>query len=338
MLACFQLQSANAAGLTAPNTFSFQFANGAATATGSVTIATPITGSLTSGTINARTPSALSVVVAGAVAGNGTFVMGDFSRIRFVANNANFTTNLAGQAGLGDFNLFSPGVPAPNGTQPYELTSNNGVGTHMLLSYLFCNTCSAVQQPSAQQVSASYLASTQTVNGALDSVQARLEGVREGGESDDLNTSAADDLQQGKMQLATNGDTAGLFDASNAKKHGFWLKAFGAHGNQDQTSGFSGYTNNTYGTAFGADTLLENNWLLGAAFTYAHTGVDLHDVHSGDDTNIKTYQLTGYTSHNFGKWYVDGMLAYAKQDYSSSRNAGLAIAKGDFSGAIRRAH
>jgi outer membrane autotransporter protein len=342
LLACCQMQSVHAALPFAPANFSFIFSNGGATATGSLTSTNSIGGTPASGSfgnIPFVSLSALNVVVAGAASGNGTFTLVDFSDMFFnqLPGTLDFTQNLVGQAALDDFNLFGGG-PAPSGIAPFVLASG---GTFMTLTCLalqgYANTACSSAAPTAPVIqikvnpSASYLASTQTVNGALDSVQTRLEGVRDGG-VDNLNTSMSDDLQQGKVMLATAGDTAGLLDAGNAKKYGFWVKAFGAHANQDQKNNFSGYTDNTYGTAFGADTLLENNWLVGAAFTYAHTGVDLHDARSGDDTNIKTYQLTAYTSHNFGTWYLDGMAAYAKHDYNGSRNTGLAVAKADFSG------
>jgi outer membrane autotransporter protein len=341
LLACCQIQSAHAALPFAQGNFSFLFSNGGATATGTLTSTAGIGGTPTSGNFGGSIPfsslSALNVVVAGAASGNGTFTLVDFNSIAFSQNlgTLDFTQNLVGQAALTDFNLFGTVAPAPRGTNFFLLTSDYGSGTSMTLTCLalqgFAPACGAAA-PISVNPNAAYMASTQTVNGALDSVQTRLDSVRDGGISDDLNTSMTDDLQQGKVMLASNGDATGLFDAADAKKYSFWVKAFGAHGNQDQKNSFSGYTDNTYGTAFGADTLLANNWLVGAAFTYAHTGVDLHDARSGDDTNIKTYQLTAYTSHNFGTWYVDGMAAYAKHDYNGSRNTGLAVAKADFSG------
>ena len=144
---------------------------------------------------------------------------------------------------------------------------------------------------------ASIVASMQTINGALDSVQARIEGERDKG----FNLSLTDDLQQGKVKLATNGDTTGLFNAGDNRS--FWVKGFGAHGNQNETNSYAGYNSNTWGAAFGADTLLSNNWLVGAAFTYARTGVNMSDFRSGDETNIKTYQINCLcTNHQFDRW------------------------------------
>jgi|GEM_PF-1486358 len=173
------------------------------------------------------------------------------------------------------------------------------------------------------------VASRQTLSSGLDTVSARIESVRGQG----YVASLQDDLKQGKVKVASNGEMSGLLSADAAKNHSFWMKGFGAHGNQDQKSGFAGYNSKTWGTAFGADTLLENNWLVGAAFTYARTDVDMTNFRDGDNSDIKTYQATAYTSHDFGKWYLDGMLSYAEQRFNSRRDTVITgIAKGNFDG------
>jgi outer membrane autotransporter protein len=173
------------------------------------------------------------------------------------------------------------------------------------------------------------IASSQTISGALDTVRTRLESVRENG----FRVGLVDDLRQGKLKVAAGGNLAGLVDADGSKKRGFWMKGFGGHGNQDQKDNFAGYNSNTLGMSFGADTLLESNWVVGGALTFARTDVNMDDFRNGDDTNIKTYQLTGYATRNFGNWYAEGMVAYAKQKYDSSRDTTVSgIAKGKFDG------
>jgi outer membrane autotransporter protein len=111
------------------------------------------------------------------------------------------------------------------------------------------------------------------------------------------------------------------------------MKAFGATSNQDMRDGFSGYDTNTSGLSLGADTRLKSDWVVGGAFTYAKTDVGLNDLRNGDSSDLDTYQLTGYASRDFGAWYLDAMLAYARQQFETERYSGLgSVAKGDFSG------
>ncbi|MDR5171922.1 autotransporter domain-containing protein [Methylobacillus flagellatus] len=175
---------------------------------------------------------------------------------------------------------------------------------------------------------ASSFAAAQTISGNLDTVQMRLDSLR----IDGFQTSLAEDLKAGKVKLAANGDLSTIF-TSTLKKHGFWTKVFGGRGNQDMRSGFAGYNMSTAGMAFGGDTLLDNNWVVGGAFTYAKTNVNMSDFRDGDRSDIKTYQLTAYAAKDFGKWYLESMLAYARQNYDSSRNTAISgIAKGSYDG------
>jgi hypothetical protein len=84
--------------------------------------------------------TALSVTVTGAVSGNGTYGIGDFSDIVFYAFAAlDFSAELCGQAGFscvggtGDFNLFNVSPGAPGGTANFVLTSDDGLGSSMQL-------------------------------------------------------------------------------------------------------------------------------------------------------------------------------------------------------------
>lgn len=173
------------------------------------------------------------------------------------------------------------------------------------------------------------VASTQTIDGALDTVAVRLENIRAQG----FTTSASEDLLQGKVKLATAGDLAGLFDGGVDKKRGLWMKVFGVNGDQDSRDGYAGYSSKTWGSTFGADVLLDSAWVVGAAFTYAGTKVDMHDYLAGDNTKIDTYQLTAYASRDFGTWYLDSALTYAKQKFDSRRDTSVSgVANGNFDG------
>lgn len=188
----------------------------------------------------------------------------------------------------------------------------------------------ALQHVPPQTGQALGAASTQPVSGSLDSVSVRLDNIRTQGYTSAL----ADRLNRGEeIQVASNGDMAGLFSSDTAHKHTFWTKAFGAYGTEAMSDGFAGYRAKTGGMAFGGDTLLDNNWVIGLAGTYATTDIAMHAYRSGDSANIDSYQATAYGSRNYGKWYVEGMAAYARQNFTTVRNDGIGgIANGDFDG------
>jgi hypothetical protein len=98
--------------------------------------------------------TALSLTVSGATSGNGTFGLADFGG-GWVWDTAGVTLNLAtqlvGQGGWGstsgsngDFNLFSFGGSAPNGTNFFTLQTNGGNGDQIELT----SFAAAVPEPS----------------------------------------------------------------------------------------------------------------------------------------------------------------------------------------------
>jgi len=133
--------------MAAPVTLYFTFANGGATAVGSITFESTLINN--PGSNNIALPNAavlgLTVTVSGAAAGNGTFGIGSFATVLFDTGGGtlNLSQNLIGQAtpggpwgpsSAGDFNLFSTGPPAPRGVDPFILGANNGADDSMPLT------------------------------------------------------------------------------------------------------------------------------------------------------------------------------------------------------------
>lgn len=177
----------------------------------------------------------------------------------------------------------------------------------------------ALQRIAPQTGQVQTVAATQVVSGALDTIQTRLGGIRS---TSGFSVGMVDDLQDGKMMLASNGDTVGLFTEAT-KKYGVWTKVFGSRASQDMQSSYAGYTANSWGLAYGMDTLLRSGWVVGGAFTYADTNINMSDFRSGDSSKIRTYQLSAYASRDFDNWYLESMLAYAKQKNSGSRDTAV---------------
>lgn len=179
----------------------------------------------------------------------------------------------------------------------------------------------AVQKVAPESGQAISQASSQTVAGALDTVQVRMNSLRTG--ANFVSDTA----------YHTDEEQTGLASGDEYLSKAMWMKAFGGKADQKQKSGFAGFGSDIYGLAIGLDHLLENDWLVGGAVTYANTSVDMNDYRTGDSVDIDTYQLTAYSSRDFQQWYLEGMMAYARQNYESRRNTGVSgIAQGDFSG------
>lgn len=169
-----------------------------------------------------------------------------------------------------------------------------------------------------------------TAAAAMDTVQLRLDSLRTGV---GLTNVTHNNDMPAEDRNANSSETEGLSSGDDSLKHNFWLKAFGGKASRDAKDGFAGSDDRVYGTMFGYDSTVDGGWLFGGAFGYAKTDVNMADYRSGDGADIDTYQLTGYFAHSFGKWYLNGMVTYAKQDYATTRDTHLTgTAQGNFKG------
>lgn len=142
---------------------------------------------------------------------------------------------------------------------------------------------------------------------------------------DELRGLASND---GRLSGLAAGDAYGIGNVAT------WVQGFGNTIDQDNQTGFKGYDASSKGVAFGADTLINNNLRVGAAFTYANANIDTNDVNNNLD--IDSYQGSLYSSYRYGEWFLDGVVSYASNDYKSRRsisvNAISRTATGDFDG------
>ena len=158
-----------------------------------------------------------------------------------------------------------------------------------------------------------------TVSGSFDTVQVRLDSLRMGG-TDVQNVNHSSGLSSG-----------GVLDGI-LERHA-WVKALGGKSKQDSEDGFAGADSRYHGVMGGMDFTNSSDLTLGAAFAYARTDVNMNDYRDGDGADIDTYQLTAYFNQSFERFYVEGMLTYAYQNYETKRNTHvIGVAKGDFDG------
>lgn len=176
--------------------------------------------------------------------------------------------------------------------------------------------------------------SVNTAVAALDTVQLRLDSLRTGigvNNSFAHRETSTDASHEGHDEKSA--DSEGMSSGDDALRRNLWLKGFGGKAGQDAKDGFAGSNDRIYGTMLGYDTTVTGGWLVGGAFGYAKTNVNMTDYRSGDGADINTYQLTGYFGRAYEKWYLNGMLTYATQNYATTRDTHLTgVAQGSFKG------
>lgn len=120
-------------------------------------------------------------------------------------------------------------------------------------------------------------------------------------------------LSNGPLVVAAGDDVAG-----DTWQHGVWARASISH-SKDKTSNktaeyFSGYKTKGHSNTIGVDTLINDNLLLGLAYTNAYTSIKPQNQNAGNVDKARTNMFSLYSSYNIPNynWFVDGTISYAE--------------------------
>jgi uncharacterized protein YhjY with autotransporter beta-barrel domain len=81
----------------------------------------------------------------------------------------------------------------------------------------------------------------------------------------------------------------------------------------------------------GADYRLDDNFTVGALFSYAHSGVDLD--YNNSKATVDSYAPGIYASYVNGGWYANGLATYVRNSYTEDREIDIPGIVGDNHGA-----
>ena len=149
----------------------------------------------------------------------------------------------------------------------------------------------------------------------------------------DLHRSIFDALHQTRriVRVRTD-DNKGMNSGDDiAVNRNVWGKVFGSKADQNDDNGSFGYTADSYGIIFGADTEISARATLGAAVAYIVSDVDGDNPYD-QNADIDSYQAILYGSYDLGDRMTLGWQAdYAMHQVDTERKIFLGPkAKGDF--------
>lgn len=102
------------------------------------------------------------------------------------------------------------------------------------------------------------------------------------------------------------------------QKGKWWAKGFGSQGEQGDVANMNGYDTKAYGLMLAYDKPLDNDTRVGLGGGYANSKVDGNN--SSGNTNIDSYQITGYLHHEPGPWFVQAAVTAGVNNYDSTRH------------------
>lgn len=100
-------------------------------------------------------------------------------------------------------------------------------------------------------------------------------------------------------------------------KNSFWMQAFGGSSLQKQIKNDDGYKAASAGVALGIDDKIIDNVIIGSSFSFAESGVK--NLDNNKRILINTYQTNIYGSKIFEKYFVDGIIGFALNQFSGNR-------------------
>lgn len=236
------------------------------------------------------------------------------------------------------------GLPAPvpfigqatlNQPFPNATSASGGTLTGMGVTGTFTASCTSSCPPSQQQQIAQATAGAQqaatlgnvavlTTSVQNTNVGLRLAALRGGATGVSLSGVALTidgqpvPLASAAGLLASLGGGASADQSRILGRLGIFANGQGSFGEQDVTSREPGFDFHTVGMTLGADYRIADEFVLGAAFGYLRTKIDL-DSSAGDST-INGYSLSAYASYYLQKFYVDGIFTFGWNTYDNERS------------------
>jgi outer membrane autotransporter protein len=112
-------------------------------------------------------------------------------------------------------------------------------------------------------------------------------------------------------------DVYNPFDILRDKKWGMWGKAFTVQGDREAEDKALGYEYTVYGTSFGIDWQVSDNWLFG--LTGGYTNGDVEQNNSRNESQIAGLHVGLYSAYQMDRWYMDSVFNFADLTYDTSR-------------------
>ncbi|QQV75714.1 hypothetical protein H6P87_01278 [Rickettsia tillamookensis] len=131
---------------------------------------------------------------------------------------------------------------------------------------------------------------------------------------------AAEDATSRKRGAAVGGGDCEL-DESNANNsvYGVWVSPYYGKAVQKAFNGLSGYKAKSTGGSVGVDTVINDNIVLGAAYTRVDTKLRYQNAKSGNTTKVGTNMGSIYGLYNFvNNWFVEGVTTYSRSDIKTN--------------------
>ncbi len=116
-------------------------------------------------------------------------------------------------------------------------------------------------------------------------------------------------------------EVRGVASGGEAAKKSMWVQVLNSQITQDDNGRFTGYEASSNAIEIGFDREVGQDSLFGIGFTYGNSTIDSND--NLKTTEVNSYQASLYASRGFDKFFVNGILGFVYNQYSSNRQLNL---------------
>nr|WP_253308436.1 hypothetical protein [Rickettsia endosymbiont of Ceutorhynchus assimilis] len=100
---------------------------------------------------------------------------------------------------------------------------------------------------------------------------------------------------------------------SNEIIYGLWGAPYFGKATQKQQNNLMGYKAKSAGGSIGVDTLINDNIVVGAAYTKVDTKLNYQGAKAANHTKVNTDMFSAYGLYNFiNNWFVEGITSYSR--------------------------
>ncbi|MFT4613229.1 MAG: outer membrane lipase/esterase [Bacteroidia bacterium] len=179
----------------------------------------------------------------------------------------------------------------------------------------------AMQQLTGEEGVSQGRLATESSNGQFGNIGMRLDAIRSGARA-----------TAGGLNVVMNGaPVSGGNAGDDGTGWGWFLNGALGTGDRDASTQENEYEYDSYGATLGFDYQFDSGFVAGFALGYTDYEVEFENVKSFDPatelTNTQAgggfdtdgYSLSGYAIGNVGRFYIDGVMSFGQNDYSTER-------------------
>ncbi|XVN41786.1 MAG: autotransporter outer membrane beta-barrel domain-containing protein [Rickettsia endosymbiont of Argas persicus] len=144
-----------------------------------------------------------------------------------------------------------------------------------------------------------------------------------------FNNLASINTRVDSIQAANNFAVVAAGDEDMDAKFGGWVNPFIGNATQKKKNNISGYKSDITGGTIGFDGMINDDAVLGLAYTRADTDVKLKDSKQGDKNKIKSniYSIYGLYNLPNNNFFVEGVASYGDSKVRTKSQRNIATAK-----------